>query len=80
MVKLAVAVPISASVKVTEPAVSDQVPTESAANVGLDAVAMLCGRDSVTDPVEADTDTLFAVPVSACTPAFVTVRMFVPEL
>ena len=43
---LVVAVPRSASVRVIDPAVTP-------ANVGLDDVAMLCGRDSVTAPVEA---------------------------
>ena len=43
---LVVAVPRSASVSVTE-------PTVTPANVGLDVVAMFCGRDRVTAPVEA---------------------------
>jgi hypothetical protein len=44
---LVVAVPRRASVSVTE-------PTESPENVGEEVVAIDCGRDNVTAPVDAD--------------------------
>ena len=43
---LVVAVPISASASVIY-------PTPTLANAGLDVVAILCGRESVTEPVDA---------------------------
>jgi hypothetical protein len=72
---LVVAVPIRASVSVTEPAVNEPEPIDSAANVGLDVVAIDCGRDSVTDPVDADAVIWSAVPARLVTPTLVIVRI-----
>ena len=74
VLRLVVAVPISASVSVTEPAVNEPEPIDSAANVGLDVVAIDCGRDSVTDPVDADAVIWSAVPARLVTPTLVIVR------
>lgn len=46
--------------------------------VGVLVVAILWGRDSVTDPVEPDATTWFAVPVSDITPEFEIVIFPIP--
>ena len=58
---VAAAVPSKASVRVTD-------PTVTPLNVGVAVELISCGSDTVTDPVEADTDTWFVVPVSPVTP------------